>query len=421
MKKITIFHVFILLAFSFLSISLQAQNQSCLDFDGNNDYVKYNDDATLGRMDGATDYTIEAWIYPKSSTVAEYDRVLQRYYSFTIVMYDGNDDGNVEDWYFQIIDDSGNHYYNTEGDATLTLDAWNHIAVINNSSDGTLKLFVDGVDVTTTGGYSNKNLRPSENNDNLYIGQKGNGASCFGGKIDEVRLKNIAEDPGDLQDDVSDPEYTSDSNTAGLFHFDEKSGSTTVNEASSSNATLNNGVTWITDVSDLPMNSGLPLNVLSFQVKSINNKIELDWECKNSIFIQSFEIQKSQDLNIWRTIGFVDGERVKNNYSFVDKNPFKINYYRLKEIAFDGIESFSKIISISLENNNIYTLYPNPAEDIIYISGLKSNETISYKIYDIFGKKIDQGLTNGEIRLEKTIPGLYFLHTKKNKLKFMVK
>jgi hypothetical protein len=77
MKKITIFHVFILLAFSFLSISLQAQNQSCLDFDGNNDYVKYNDDATLVRMDGATDYTIEAWIYPKSSTVAEYDRVLQ--------------------------------------------------------------------------------------------------------------------------------------------------------------------------------------------------------------------------------------------------------------------------------------------------------------------------------------------------------
>ncbi len=225
---------------------LQAQNRYYLDFDGSNDYVKYSDDATLGRMDGATDYTIEAWIYPVDGRVAEYDRVLQRYYSFAIVMYDGNNDGNVEDWYFQVYDKGSSSwkYYNTEGDATLTLDSWNHIAVINNSSDGSLKLFVNGVDVTTTGGYSNRSLPSSSSNDNLYIGQKGNGASYFGGYIDEVRLKNIAVNSSDLHYNTYNNQYESDDNTAGLFHFNEGSGTNTENVASGSDATLNNGVTW---------------------------------------------------------------------------------------------------------------------------------------------------------------------------------
>ena len=150
------------------------QNEYYLDFDGSTDYVKYTDDATLGRMDGASDYTIEAWIYPVDGRVAEYDRVLQRYFSFTIVMYDETNDGNVEDWYFQVYDKASSTWktYNTEGDATLTLDAWNHLAVINNSTEGTLKLYVNGTDVTKTGGYTNRAMPSSSSNDNLYIGSK---------------------------------------------------------------------------------------------------------------------------------------------------------------------------------------------------------------------------------------------------------
>ncbi len=225
-----------------------AQNRNYLDFDGSNDYVKYTDDATLGRMDGATNYTIEAWIYPIDGRVAEYDRVLQRYYSFAIVMYDGDNNGKVEDWYFQVYDKglSTWKYYNTQGDATLTLDAWNHIAVINDASGGTLKLYVNGVDVTTSGGYSNHAMPSSSSSDNYYIGQKGNGASYFGGYIDEVRLKNTVENIANLHSHSYDNQYTSDANTAALFHFNEGSGTTTVNEASSSNATLNNGVIWRT-------------------------------------------------------------------------------------------------------------------------------------------------------------------------------
>ena len=247
MKKISYFSALFLIPF-FAGITFNAtgQNQNYLDFDGNNDYVKYADDATLGLVDGATDYTIEAWVYPVDGRVAEYDRVLQRYYSFAIVMYDGNDDGNVEDWYFQVYDKGSSSwkYYNTQGDATLTLNAWNHVAVINDATAGTLKLYVNGVDVTTSGGYSNRNMPSSSSNDNLYIGQKGNGASYFGGYLDEIRIKNTAENISNLHYHKYDNQYETDNNTAALFHFNEGSGTNTTNEASSSNAVLHNGAIW---------------------------------------------------------------------------------------------------------------------------------------------------------------------------------
>ena len=233
----------ILLAFIlFASGNLLAQNRNYLDFDGSNDYVKYTDDGTLGRMDGATDYTIEAWIYPISGRVAEYDRVLQRYYSFAISMWDGNNDGNVQDWYFYYYNGSSWASINTSGDATLTLDAWNHIAVVCNSVDNRIYLYVNGVDVTS--GSPTAETLNNHSNDNLYIGQKGNGASYFGGYIDEVRLKNVAEDPANLHYHAYDNQYASDVNTAALFHFNEGTGTNTVNEASSSNAELRNGATW---------------------------------------------------------------------------------------------------------------------------------------------------------------------------------
>jgi len=237
--------VFISLFFGIESLSF-GQNQNYLEFDGSNDYVKYTDDATLGRMDGASNYTIEAWIYPVNGKVAEYDRVLQRYYSFALVMWDGDNNGVVEDWYFYIYDKGSSSWkiYNTQGDATLTPDSWNHIAVVNDATGGTLKLYVNGTDVTTTGGYSNRNMPSSTSSDNLYIGSKGSSSNNFGGYIDEVRLKNTAETPSNLHHHIYDNQYSSDANTAGLFHFNEGSGTSTSNIASGSNATVNGGAIW---------------------------------------------------------------------------------------------------------------------------------------------------------------------------------
>ncbi len=257
-----------------LTPSLKAQNAFYCEFDGTDDYIVYNNDATLQKMDAATNYTIEAWIYPNSVTVAEYDRVLQRISSFNIQMYDGDNDGTVNDWYFVALDGNGaNVYFNTEGDATLTLNAWNHIAVINNASAGTLKLYVNGVDVTVSAGYTNYTLRSAQTNDNFYVGQKGNTSCWFDGYIDEVRLKKVAETPANLHFHTYDNEYTSDANTAALFHFNAGSGTTTVNSASSSNATLYNGPVWTA----WNANAILPLSKYTWNGGSTNWSTTSNW------------------------------------------------------------------------------------------------------------------------------------------------
>ncbi len=203
----------------FISLSIAQENQHYLSFDGN-DYVKYFNDSYLQMLDGATDYTLEAWIFPDTS-IEKYDRVFQRYYSFNIVIWHVSADTDSCDWYFTAYDNNGNsHYFNAK--QSIAIGAWNHIAVINNSEEGTLRLYVDGQDVTTEN-YANFTLRDAVSNDNFYVGQKGNGTDFFTGYIDEVRLKNIAINPSELNSNIQN-NYSSDANTSLLLHFDEGEG-----------------------------------------------------------------------------------------------------------------------------------------------------------------------------------------------------
>ena len=394
-------------------------NVSTLKFDGSNDYVRYNDNSTLGIMDGATNYTIEAWIRPFSATVAEYDRVLQRFYSFAIVMYDGNDDGNVEDWYFEIWDNSGTaHFYNTQGDATLTLDSWNHIAVINDASTNKLDLYVNGVKVTQTGGYSAQTLRSSQNSDNLYIGARKASTpnNSFGGKIDEVRLKNVAESIGSLHTDKNDSPYTTDANTAALFHFDENTGTTTANAAGGS-ATIS-GASW-GKIDDL----WFPIELKSFTAKEDNGSIRLNWITASETNNKGFEIQRSKDGKDWEIIGFVDGQgdsRGEINYEFTDKSPEKINYYRLNQIDFDGNNKYSNVILVELKKDNNISVFPNPTNDFLNVTALNSNT--DYYIYDKLGKVVSTGRTSGKIDVSSLASGVYYIKTDKEDkaIKFVV-
>lgn len=241
-KTVLLFTVVLLLG---MIGKARSSNQYYLSFDGD-DYVKYTDDNLLGIMDGASDYTIEAWVYPDTK-VATYDRVLQRYYSFNIVIWHIDAEKDSADWYFTAWDDGGtSHYFNAE--KSIVFNTWNHLAIINNSTDGSLKLYVNGEDVTTQS-YSNMNLRTSQSSDNLYVGQLGNGSDYFNGYLDEVRLKNSAEDPANLNEDHNE-NYASDANTAVLLHFDEGTGSMTQNSVTAEGDSARLGGTDIGDTAE---------------------------------------------------------------------------------------------------------------------------------------------------------------------------
>ena len=422
--------VLFLLVFTF---SVLGQNHYILEFDGVNDYVKYFNDPYLQMLDGATDYTIECWIYP--TTLQTYDRVLQRYYSFNISIWHVTTDGDSADWYFTVYDDGGSgHFFNAE--KSIAINQWNHIAVICNSTAGTLRLYVNGVDVTTTN-YANMDMRAAVSNDNLYVGQKGNGTSFFEGYIDEVRIKNEAVNPSDLHYHKTDLPYTADANTAILFHFDEGSGSTTQNSASTSPADTARlghdgpGDTaepvwrpWNYNGSDL----SLPVEITSFAIIPGDNQAVLKWSTQSEVSNLGFEVYRSDnDQEQFQLIASYENtpslrgsgnSNASRDYTFTDHNVLngQTYWYKLAAVAMNGERHFFGPLSVipnsngaNLTQNDVtpktYALhqnFPNPFNPTTTIrfdipENTRGATQVTLTVYDVMGHKV-RTLVNDMLR-----------------------
>ncbi len=224
-----------------LSLSLNAQQTDyCLGFDGVASRVKYTNDAKLQELDGATDYTIECWVYPTSSDI--HNRVLlKRWYSFALTMYQNN---NRRVYFTRYLNNGADKTYVNTSNDVLNLNQWNHIAVVNNSTDNTLKIFVNGVNVTlddsgNPGDHTALTLDASPGaSANFYVGYGGVGTVPFA-YIDKIRVKTVAESLSNLHtSDITLQPYTPDADTILLLNFNEGTGTTTVNDVNSVDAEL---------------------------------------------------------------------------------------------------------------------------------------------------------------------------------------
>ncbi len=194
--------------------------------------VKYNtviNDALDTNLNGATDYTIEMWVYPTSATFHN-TVIMKRWNQFAVTLYQ---DANFRFYFTKYNGATGSKYVNTIYNA-FTLNQWNHIVIICDSATNTIKLYNNGVDVTDdTDTAADVVLEAAPESSNLYLGYGGSG-TYFDGYMDKIRFKNTAELIGNLQTDINDSPYTTDANTALLYNFNEASGDTTANEAGGS-------------------------------------------------------------------------------------------------------------------------------------------------------------------------------------------
>jgi len=139
----------------------------------------------------------------------------------------------------------------------------------------------------------------------------------------------------------------------------------------------------------------LPVELISFEPKCIDNQTVIKWTTAAEINNSHFEIQHSTDGNSWSTIDSVQG--AGNSTSVINyEQPVKVNsnqevdYYRLKQVDFDGRFAHSDIkLCICDAGLEITSLYPNPSDGEVNIL-INSTEvgTLSLKIYDTLGKLI---------------------------------
>lgn len=152
---------------------------------------------------------------------------------------------------------------------------------------------------------------------------------------------------------------------------------------------VNEFSTWTAGSSDDP----LPIVLLSFEAKPMNNEVEVSWVTATEINNDFFTVERSHDGVNFTPIGTKDGVGTTSQmqqYSLTDKNPITgVAYYRLKQTDFNGDFEYSKIISVYTEaaQSTEVSVYPNPNNGLFnVITG--GEKTTELKIYNMLGKMV---------------------------------
>lgn len=132
----------------------------------------------------------------------------------------------------------------------------------------------------------------------------------------------------------------------------------------------------------------LPVELLSFEGEVRENGTYLTWQTASEENNAGFEIQRSLDGKVFETLSFVEGNGNAveiMNYEYLDNQPFEgTNYYRLKQMDFDGVLEYSHIVSVKYEVGEAKTLSisPNPVQNQLAVT----NGTGQATIYNILGQ-----------------------------------
>jgi hypothetical protein len=129
------------------------------------------------------------------------------------------------------------------------------------------------------------------------------------------------------------------------------------------------------------------------------DKVKLEWHTLTEINNDRFEIERSRNGNDFRTLSEIkagSNPSEEQFYQYVDESPFEgVNYYRLKQIDFDGKFDYGPIRSVALKFSGFeFKIYPNPIsqKELFIRYATKFNHPI-FEIYD----------SNGELRHRKVM------------------
>ena len=169
------------------------------------------------------------------------------------------------------------------------------------------------------------------------------------------------------------------------------------------------------------LNAPLPVELISFAADVHNERIALSWSTATEVNNDFFGVERSVDNIEFETLGTVPGagnstDRI--DYTFDDLSPVPgVNYYRLRQTDFDGIETVSDVIVAVFDGESRLTLtiYPNPTKDVLNVDvpGQFNVGEITTQLIDMSGRIIlrkdfssDSGV---QLPLQRIKAGTYVL------------
>ena len=162
--------------------------------------------------------------------------------------------------------------------------------------------------------------------------------------------------------------------------------------------------------------AALPVELTTFTAQAQENQTNLlEWETASEENNEAFEVEKSIDGKSWEQIGVVDGHGTTveiSNYNFVDESPMLgDNYYRLKQLDFDGQFEYSNIVTVQLEGKpSVFQIYPNPTGDFVTIESNKIGAIV--QITNVQGQIVQEfELVESKVQhsINHLAEGVYFI------------
>ena len=164
----------------------------------------------------------------------------------------------------------------------------------------------------------------------------------------------------------------------------------------------------------------LPVTLLEFAAALYKDDVMVTWKTASERNNRGFELEHSTDASTWKSEGFINSKAEGGNsstslsYEFLDTDPVNgNNYYRLKQVNFDGSVEYSPITKVNISGKaSTINLYPNPATTIVYLDGLEDGQVLTIvntvgKILPVKASRISH--QKASLDIAHLVPGVYYI------------
>jgi hypothetical protein len=204
-------------------------------------------------------------------------------------------------------------------------------------------------------------------------------------------------------------------------------GSQWVNQGGQGNSNTAGSITTTSQVTNFsPFTIGsstsanpLPIALLDFDAKPINNTVNIKWSTTSEINNDFFTVEKSVNGTEWMSIGTVKGvgnSEVLTNYNMLDASPVAgVQFYRLKQTDVNGEFTYSSIVPVKFGSAATVgvMIYPMPASTVLNIDLNNDAESnVDITILNTMGQVVLTTTVTGnahQLDISNLVSGVYFV------------
>lgn len=146
--------------------------------------------------------------------------------------------------------------------------------------------------------------------------------------------------------------------------------------------------------------STLPVELTAFRVAVEDKAVACEWSTETELNNDFFTIERSLDGIHFEAFAYMDGAGTSAEplrYKTYDYDPYLdvVSYYRLSQTDFNGFTRFHNIRSVNPKSTHELTIYPNPSNGTIQITG-DYKTLLTAKLLDASGREIAFNYTSTE-------------------------